>query len=169
MKDLKQFIKTTIREFLNENIQNEHTNISMLKHLYINNGFSNEDVVSITEEGYFNDIEWLDKNTLIVYRSISLPESKVNKFKMSINNGIGQYWSYNKDIEPIWGGNAEYEINKNENIVDIRCKGHLKIQDIDFEDLLYAFNDDFHNFCDEQEIRGINSGDTIKVIECFLI
>jgi hypothetical protein len=169
MKDLRKFIKTTIREFLNENIQNEYTNISKLKQLYINNGFSNEDIVAITEEGYFNNIEWLDENTLIVYRSISLPERKVNKFKKSIGSGIGQYWSYNKDIEPIWGGNADYEVDKNENIVDIRCKGYLKLQDIDFKDLLYAFNDDFHNFCDEQEIRGKNSGDTIKVIACLTI
>jgi len=169
MKDLSHFIKTTIRDFLNKNIQNKYTNISKLKQLYINNGFSNEDIVAITEEGYFNNIEWFDENTLIVYRSISLPESKLDDFEKSIGGGIGQYWSFDKNIEPIWGGNVEYEVNKNERIVDIRCEGYLKLQDIDFEDLLYAFNDDFHHFCDEQEIRGKNGGNRIKVKKCLII
>ena len=166
---MRKFIKTTIIEYLNENIQNDQKNISKLKQLYINNGFSNEDILSITEEGYFNDIEWLNNNTLIVYRSISLPESKLDYFKKSIGVGIGQYWSFDKNIEPIWGGNAEYEVNINERIVDIRCEGYLKLQDIDFEDLLYAFNDDFHNFCDEQEIRSKEGGDMIKVKKCLII
>jgi len=145
---------------------NEFTNLDRLKQLYISNEFSKEEVVDISDEGYFNNIEWLNQNTLIVYRSISLPESKVDNFKKSINNGIGQYWSFNKDIHSIWGSNAEYEISKNENIIDIRCKGYLKLDDIDFKDLLYAFNDDFYHFCHEQEIRGKLSGDTIKVIDC---
>jgi len=165
MKDLKQFIKTTIRKFLTEN---KNDNINKLKQLYFKNGFSGENIINMVEEGYFKDIEWLDENTLIVYRSISLPESRVNKFKTSIGGGIGQYWSYNKNIDSIWGRNAEYEVGKNENIVDIRCKGYLNLEDIDFEDLRYAFNDDFHNFCDEQEIRGKQGGITIKLKKCFI-
>jgi hypothetical protein len=145
----------------------EFTNTDKLKQHYIDNGFSEEDIIDITKQGYFDNIEWLNESTLIVYRSISLPESKVNDFKKSKNNGIGQYWSFNKNIHSVWGRNAEYEISKNENIIDIRCKGYLKLQDIDFEDLFYAFKDDFHNFCDEQEIRGKLSGDTIEVIACL--
>jgi hypothetical protein len=170
-KDIRKMIDKVknFKSFLNENIQNEDTNINKLKQLYINNGFSIEDIIVITEEGYFNNIEWLNENTLIVYRSISLPESKLVNFKKTISDGIGQYWSFDKNIEPIWGSNAEYEVNKNERIVDIRCEGYLKLEDIDFEDLLYAFNDDFHHFCDEQEIRGKDGGDTIKVKKCLII
>ena len=164
MKDLKNFIKKTIREFLNEN-QNKGNNIILLKKLYIKNGFTNEDILSISDEGYFNNIEWLNDKTLIVYRSLSIPKSKINEFSKSVNNGIGQYWSFNKDIEPIWGSNTEYEY-PNEDIVDIRCKGYLKIEDIDFEDMLYAYNDDFHNFCDEQEIRSKLGGNKIEVVDC---
>jgi len=169
-KDIRKMIDKVknYNQFVNENSVDTN-NVNNLILLYVNNGFSSENIIDIRKEGYFNGIEWLDENTLIVYRSISLPESKVTGFKKSISGGIGQYWSYNKNIDPIWGGNAEYEADKNENIINIRCKGYLKLQDIDFEDLLYAFNDDFHHFCDEQEIRGRQSGDTIKVKECFII
>ena len=162
MIDLKQFIKTTIREFLNEQHSNRD---NTLKQLYIENGFSNDDIINISEEGYFNNIEWLNDTTLIVYRSISIPKNKLNDFLKSTNNGIGQYWSFDKNIESIWGGNVDYEY-PNEDIINVRCKGYLKLKDIDFDDLLYAYNDDFHNFCDEQEIRSKLSGDKIKVIDC---
>jgi hypothetical protein len=164
MKDLKQFIKTTIREFLIEN-QNKSDNTNLLKSHYIKNGFTGEDILNMSDEGYFNNIEWVDNNTLIVYRSLSLPKNKINDFLKSAVNGIGQYWSFNKDIESIWGSNTEYEY-PNEDIVDIRCKGHLKLKDIDFEDLLYAYSDDFHHFCDEQEIKGKLGGNKIKVVDC---
>lgn len=162
MKDLRKFIKTTIREFLNEQHSNKD---NTLKQLYIENGFSDDDIINISREGYFDNIEWLNDKTLIVYRSLSIPKGKIDIFLKSINNGIGQYWSFNKGIESIWGSNTEYEY-PNEDIVDIRCKGYLKIEDIDFEDLLYAYNDDFHNFCYEQEIRSKLGGDKIKVIDC---
>lgn len=164
MKDFKKFIRTTVRNFLMEN-QNNNDNIISLKKLYIKNGFTNEDILNMSYEGYFNNIEWFNDKTLIVYRSLSLPKIKINEFLKSANNGIGQYWSFNKDIKPIWGRNTEYEY-PNEDIVDVRCKGYLKVKDIDFVDLIYAYNDDFHNFCDEQEIRGKLNGDKIKVIDC---
>lgn len=152
-------ITTKIEEFILENLNG---NINNLKELYTKNGFSENDIYELSEEGYFDNIEWFDDNTLVIYRSLSLPESKVDNFMNSLDKGIGRYWSFNKNIESIWGGNAEYEAERGEEIIDIRCKGHLKLSDIDFDDLLYAYNDDFHNFSDEKEIRGKN----IKVIEC---
>lgn len=146
--------------------KNSNDNTAFLKNLYLENGFTNEDIFHMDNEGYFENIEWLNDEVLIVYRSLSIPKSKVENFLKSINKGIGQYWSFNKDIEPIWGGNAKYEY-PNEDIINIRCKGFLKIEDIDFEDLLYAYNDDFYNFCNEQEIRGKLGGGTIQVTSCW--
>jgi hypothetical protein len=143
----------------------EFSNIDRLKNLYLEKDFTIGDIEDIYKEGYFKNIEWFDKNTLIVYRSVSILESNLDEFKKSMNKGIGRYWSFNKNIDAIWGGNAEYLAKDNEKIVYIRCKGYLKLIDIDFDDLSYAFKDDFHHFCDEQEIRGKLSGDVIKVVD----
>ena len=37
----------------------------------------------------------------------------------------------------------------------------LKLEDIDWQDMMIAYRDDFHHFCDEKEIRG-----NIKKLEC---
>lgn len=149
----------------------QFSNIEKLKELYIKNGFDIEDVNDLSEEGYFDNIEWFDNNTLTVYRAISLNYKNLDNFKKNINNGIGRYWSYDKNIQSIWGSNLDYDedVKDDDNIINIRCKGHLKINDIDFDDLLYAFNDDFYNFCSEKEIRGKLSGDTIDVIKYEII
>lgn len=140
-------------------------NIDNLKKLYLENGFTIIDIEDLSKEKYFNDIQWFDDNTLKVYRSLALPENQFQEFLNSIKNGIGRYWSFNKNIDAIWGNNVEYQKNKNEKIIYIRCIGKLKLSDIDFDDCLYAFNDDFYSFTIEKEIRGKKGGDTIKVVD----
>ena len=136
--------------------------LDRLKKLYTNNGFTQQDIKDMYDDGYFKNVEWVDDETLKIYRSLSLPESEVNDLT---KGEIGVYWSFDKDIKPIWGNNMDY-YEGDEKIVDIRCVGHLKLDDIDFKDCLYAMNDDYHNFTDEQEIRGKNGGNSIKVIMC---
>jgi hypothetical protein len=46
------------------------------------------------------------------------------------------------------------------------CTGYLKIKDIDWKMMKYAYNDDPYNFGSESEIRGVDGGNSIKVIEC---
>lgn len=151
------------KEYISES-NNKISNIYKLKQLYRKNGFTNEDIKQISDAGYFDNIEWIDNQTLKVYRSLSIPKSKLDDFLKNFDDGIGIYWSFYNKIESIWGSNAEYEAEKNEDIINIRCFGELKLSDIDFKDCLYAYKDDFHHFTDEKEIRGKNGGDTIKVI-----
>lgn len=157
----------------NNNIQsweyfvNENNNVyDIFKKMFIENGFIQTDLREIESTGYFNNIE-IDKNGLIVYRSISLPEHKVYDFLKLDTNGIGQYWTLRDDLDSVWGGNAEYEKKyPSEKIINIRCKGYLKFDDIDWKMMLYAYNDDFYHFTNEKEIRGNNGGDTITILSC---
>jgi len=54
MKDLKQFIKTTIREFLNENQNSDN---------YLYHGTSIENAENIINNGFNEDTYWGDKST----------------------------------------------------------------------------------------------------------
>jgi hypothetical protein len=143
--------------------------VDMLKSLFIKNGFTQDDLQRILEENknYFNQIEFYDNETIIVYRTIALPRRLVDKFiqldKQEIGEGIGEYWTLDKEFgRAVWGG-GHYE---GEETFDITCVGHLNIKDIDWEMMKYAFNDDGWHFGSESEIRGVNGGNAIKVIEC---
>ena len=46
------------------------------------------------------------------------------------------------------------------------CIGHLKIKDIDWQMMKYAYKDDYWHFTSESEIRGVNGGNSIKVVDC---
>jgi len=166
-KEIREMIDKVknFKQFVNENSK-EFTNTDKLKQLYLNNGFSDKNVMDMAEEGYFNKIEWFDEDTLIVYRSITLLESEINEFKNDVkkNKGVGQYWSFDSEIRSIWGGNADFRNDNKENIFDILITGHLKLKNIDFNDLVYAFKDDYYNFISEKEIRGLKGGNSVKVI-----
>ena len=143
--------------------------VDMLKSLFIKNGFTQDDLQRILEENsnYFNQIEFYNNETIIVYRTISLPRRLADKFialdKKEIGEGIGEYWTLDKEFgSAVWGG-GHYE---GEETFDITCVGHLKIKDIDWEIMKYAFKDDGWHFGSESEIRGVNGGNCIKVIEC---
>lgn len=143
--------------------------VDIFKSLFIKNGFTQDDLQRILEENenYFNQIEFYDNETIIVYRTIALPRRLVDKFialdKKEIGEGIGEYWTLDKEFgSAVWGG-GHYE---GEETFDITCVGHLKIKDIDWEMMKYAFNDDGWHFGSESEIRGVNGGNSIKVVKC---
>ena len=143
--------------------------VDMLKSLFIKNGFTQDNLQRILEENsnYFNQIEFYNNETIIVYRTIALPRRLVDKFiqldKEEIGDGIGEYWTLDKEFgSAVWGG-GHYE---GEETFDITCVGHLKIKDIDWEMMKYAFNDDGWHFGSESEIRGINGSNSIKVVKC---
>lgn len=148
-------------QFLNENVS-----IDDFRKMFLENGFTTSDLNEINKTNYFNNIK-INENGLFVYRSISLPEHKVNDFLKLGTNGIGEYWTLRDDLDSVWGSNAEYEkLHPKEKIINIRCKGYLNLSDIDWEMMLYAYNDDFYHFTDEKEIRGKNGGNIIKVMNC---
>jgi len=128
----------------------DYSNSKNLEQLFLENGFDNDDIYELNQERYFDDIEYFDENTLIVYRAIEV----LNDDYMDCEY-IGEYWSFSKNIYPIWRNDDGDEY------YDVRCKGFLKLEDIDFRRVMIAYKDDFHNFCDEKEIRG-----NIKIIEC---
>jgi len=142
---------------------NKINNQEDFKKLFIDNGFSENDVYEISQTGYFKYIEFIDKGTILVYRTLQLPSKIADEFIHLKHQNIGEYWTLNKNfISAIWG-EGQYEEEDTFNIV---CTGHLRIKDIDWVMMRYAFNDDFHNFTDEYEIRGKNGGDAIKVVKC---
>ena len=143
--------------------------VDKIKNIFLENGFTEDDLQRILEENenYFNQIEFYDNETIIVYRTIALPRRLVDKFialdKKEIGEGIGEYWTLDKEFgRAVWGG-GHYE---EELTYEVMCKGHLKIKDIDWEMMEYAYNDDPYNFGSESEIRGVNGGNSIKVVEC---
>jgi hypothetical protein len=142
--------------------------VDMLKSLFIKNGFTQNELDIIIEENenYFNQIEFYDNETLIVYRALDLPRKLANDFiklnQKEIGEGIGEYWTFDKNLQNAIWGEGQYEAET----YLVQCKGHLNINDIDWEMMKYAFNDDIYHFSQESEIRGVNGGNSIKVIEC---
>lgn len=141
--------------------------INNLKKVYLENGFSQENVNLLSEGGYFNDIKYKDNDTLFVFRSITLLESEIDEFKNDVkeNIGIGIYWSFDNEIRSIWGNNVDYRNDNKEKTFDVLSTGILKIKDIDFVDLLYAFNEDCYSNISEKEVRGKNYSKTILIID----
>ena len=141
--------------------------VDMLKSLFIKNGFTQNELDIIIEENenYFNQIEFYDNETLIVYRALDLPRKLANDFiklnQKEIGEGIGEYWTFDKNLQNAIWGEGQYEAET----YLVQCKGHLNINDIDWEMMKYAFNDDIYHFSQESEIRGVNGGNSIKVIE----
>ena len=143
--------------------------VGHIENLFLQNGFTEDELQRILEENenYFKQIEFYDNETLIIYRTIALPKKLVDKFikldKKAIGDGIGEYWTLDKEFgRSVWGG-GHYE---GEETFDVTCVGHLKIKDIDWEMMKYAFNDDPYNFGSESEIRGVNGGNYIKIVGC---
>lgn len=126
-----------------------YTIIDKLKKSFLMNGFDNDDISELEIEKYFDNIEYFDENTLIVYRAIEVLDDNIDY------SDIGKYWSFSKNTYPIWRNDDDNDY------YDVRCKGLLKFDDIDWRDMMVAYKNDFHNFCDEKEIRGY-----IKVISC---
>jgi hypothetical protein len=143
--------------------------VDKIKNIFLENGFTEDDLKTILEENdnYFNQIEFYDNETIIVYRTIALPRRLVDKFiqldKEEIGGGIGEYWTLDKDFGSAVWGEGHYE---GEDTFETMCTGYLKIKDIDWEMMKYAYNDDPYNFASESEIRGVDGGNSIKVIEC---
>ena len=139
-----------------------------IKNIFLENKFTEDDLQIILEENenYFNQIEFYDNETLIVYRALELPRKLADKFiklnKKEISDGIGEYWTFDKNLQNAIWGDGHYE----EETYLIQCKGHLKIKDIDWEMMKYAYDDDIYHFSQESEIRGVNGGNSIKVVEC---
>jgi len=150
-------------------LEKKTNNESYFKSLFLKNNFSEIELNSIINDNYFQDVEYYDDG-LIVYRTISLVKHQVENFMKLNNNGIGEYWTLKNDLEPIWGNNAEYERDyPNEPIIDIRCKGFLNFKDIDWKMMRYAYDDDYHHFIDEKEIRGKNGSGVIFNIKCNIL
>ena len=143
--------------------------VDKIKNIFLENGFTEDNLKRILEENdnYFNQIEFYDNETIIVYRTIALPRRLVDKFiqldKEEIGGGIGEYWTLDKDFGRAVWGDGHYE---GEYTFETMCTGYLKIKDIDWEMMKYAYNDDPYNFGSESEIRGVDGGNSIKVIEC---
>jgi hypothetical protein len=149
--------------------------LDKFKNSFIENGFTKEDLLFIEQEKnqfketYFDGVSFFDDETLIVYRTLALPKILADEFvklnKKEIREGIGEYWTLNKELAwSIWGS-GHYE----EETFDVMCIGHLRMKDIDWKSMLYAFNDDIYHFASESEIRGINGGNAIKVVKCELV
>ena len=142
--------------------------VEKMKDLFLQNGFTEDELQIIVEENpnYFNQIEFQDNKTLIVYRALELPRKLADKFiklnKKEIGEGIGEYWTFDKNLQNAIWGDGQYE----EETYIIQCKGHLDISDIDWEMMKYAYDDDIYHFSQESEIRGVNGGNSIKVVDC---
>ena len=151
------YIHTIFTNYINESLLYTKN----LKSLFLNNGFKADDVLELEKCGYFSKIKWSDSNTLIVYRSVSIPVDEVKSFYSTVKNGIGQYWSFDSNIKSIWGN-----MDNDQKYVNIRCVGHLELNNIDWNDMIHAINDDFYHFCYEYEIRALDFSNKIDVIEC---
>jgi len=174
--DIKSYL-----ESLDENFKIKYdsggtvSNINNFKNLFLKHGFTEEDLSFLEneknqfKESYFDGIEFFDDETLIVYRTLALPKEIADNFiklnKNEVEQGIGEYWTLNKKLAwSIWGG-GHYD----EETFDVLCTGHLKLKDIDWDMMDYAFNDDIYHFSNESEIRGVKGGKTIKVVKCNYI
>jgi len=136
-----------------------------LEYLFLENGFTENELNDIKETGYFNNIEY-SNNKIKIYRSLSLPKHKVIVFYNNIDD-IGEYWSLRSDLGPVWGRIAQDNLMfPKEEIIDIKCHSYIQANEIDWVMMRYAYDDDFHNFTDEKEIRIINFGKNIKDIKC---
>ena len=87
-------------------------------------------------------------------------------FSFSSELNIKLISDYNKEIHTIDVYVEGKNIIPEEETYLVQCKGHLNINDIDWEMMKYAFDDDIYHFSQESEIRGVDGGNSIKVIEC---
>jgi hypothetical protein len=145
-----------VYEYVEELDKNEK-----LKKLYREN-LDEEDMDMLEMEGYFDDIEWLDDNTLIVYRFLAIPLNEVSKFKKDVMKGnIGLYWTLRNDLYPVWGYTP---LDKEGDKQEFKVIGHLKLDDIDFESIKEGLAEEDVYFGTEKEIRGKDWSNSIKII-----
>ena len=110
-------------------------------------------------ESYFDNIEWVNDNTLKVYRNITILENELEEYLDNPPVNIGEYWTLSKALDSaVWG----YGYDDDKDRIEIRCEGELNLEDINWERMLYAYNDEIYHFVSEKEIRG-----DIKIIKCY--
>ena len=150
----------TYKEFINEKI---NTDGNRLRDFYIKNLPS--DMISILDDGeYFDDIEWIDDDTVKVYRFLAIGEDIVDKFKATVMDGnIGLYWTFRDDLGPVWGYSPYDEDGEKQ---EFRVTGHIKLSDIDFVNIMIGIEEEMDHFGTEKEIRGKDGSKNIKIVVC---
>jgi len=156
MKDLKQFIKTTIREFLNENIQ--HNDIDIVFQYFMNKNLNYE--LQENLENSYNELkDLIHYDKIVAYRVLNVDDVK----DININN-IGVHFTTDKHntssddfLEKIgvidFQGNYDYEkffvitVETNVNNVDW-CKT--------FDNRINYYGEDEINFINSNKLKIIN-------------
>ena len=99
--ELRKFIKTTIREYLNENVNDLNIN-SIVKYHKENNTptityieSNNINIVDYFKNKLIELSEIRNKNKITIYRIID-DSTFINKLKNLDKINLGSYWSYNK-------------------------------------------------------------------------
>lgn len=146
-------------------------NINFIKHIFINNGFTYDEVSDIEDySDYFEYFQFLTNDTIIIYRNITVLDTDREEFEDNyFNNDIGEYWSLkNNDSRSmaIWGDRGD---GLDDRRVEYQCIGYLKLEDINWKMMKYAFLDDFHHFTDEYEIRANEPSKDIIIKKCILV
>jgi len=155
MKDLKQFIKTTIREFLNEN--KNTNNIDVVFNYFMNKNLNYE--LQENLENSYNELKDLIKNnTIKAYRLLNVDDiNDIDK------NNLGKHFTTDKEnttstdfLEKIgvidFEGNYDYEKFF---VVEVETN----INNVDW----YQTFDNRINYYGEDEINFINDKD-LKII-----
>jgi translation elongation factor EF-1alpha len=155
MKDLKQFIKTTIREFLNENTQ--HNDIDSIFQYFMNKNL-NYELQENLENSYDELKSLISGDKIIAYRVLNVNDVK----DIDINN-IGIHFTTDKQntisddfLEKI--GVIDFEGNyDNEKFFVITVE--TNVNNVDW----YKTFDNRINYYGEDEINFINSNQ-LKII-----
>ena len=131
----------------------------------MSNGWSESEVDELIKDKYFDSFDFIDDDSFYVYRNITVLNTEIDKFeKTYFNNDIGIYWSLSNDTRALWGDRGDGDdINRTE----YQCIGILKIKDINWQELRYAYDDFYPHFLDEREMRAIYPQKNIKIIKCY--